>query len=75
LFIPVPFSKEQKNMLAHCKAMLEYNKGQVAIHPRHSDLITALRTAVENGDGSLNKEATSHDYLFDSFRMSLQFWH
>ena len=31
--------------------MLEYNKGQDAIHPRFSKLITALRTAVENDEG------------------------
>ena len=37
--------------------------------------LTALRTAVENGEGYLDKEATSHDDLFDSFRMSLLFWH
>ena len=37
-------------------------------------LITALCTAVENGEGSLDKEATSHDDLFDAFRMSLMHW-
>jgi hypothetical protein len=70
--IPVAFSKEHKHMLAHCKEMLEYHNGQVAIHPRRNRLITALRTAVENGTGSLDKDATS--YCFDSFRLSLQFW-
>ncbi|MGH9912886.1 MAG: hypothetical protein ACRD8Z_01420 [Nitrososphaeraceae archaeon] len=73
--IPVAFSKEHKNMLAHCKEMLEYKNGQVAIHPKFSKLITALRTAVEKGDGTLDKEVTSHDDLMDAFRMSLQFWH
>ena len=43
--------------------MLEYHKGQVAIHPRFNKLITALRTAVENGEDMLDKEATSHDDL------------
>ena len=62
--IPVPFSKEHKNMLAHCKELLEYQNGVVAIHPSHNKLITALRTAVENGEGSLDKEDTSHDDLF-----------
>jgi hypothetical protein len=73
--IPVPFSKEHKGMLAHCKELLEYQNGMVAISPTHTKLITALRTAVENGEGSLDKEATSHDDLFDSFRLSLMFWH
>ncbi|MGA8913494.1 MAG: hypothetical protein WB443_11615, partial [Nitrososphaeraceae archaeon] len=36
--IPVPFSKEHKNMLAHCKELLEYQNGVVAIHPRHNKL-------------------------------------
>ena len=58
-------------MLAHYKGMLEYNKGQVAIHPRFNKLITALHTAVENGEGKLYKEATSLDDLFDVFRLSL----
>ena len=42
---------------------------------RHGKLITALGTAVEKGEGTLDKEATSHNDLFDSFRLSLQFWH
>jgi hypothetical protein len=52
-----------------------YQNGQVAINPRHNKLITSLRTVLENGEGSLDKEATSHDDLFDAFRLSLQFWH
>ena len=73
--IPVPFSKEHKGMLAHCKELMEYQTGCVAINPSHNKLLIALRTAVENGEGSLDKEATSHDDLFDSFRLSLMFWH
>lgn len=62
-------------MLAHAKEMLEYKNGQVANNPKFNKLITALRTAVENGEGSLGKDATPHDDLFDSFRSSLMFWH
>jgi hypothetical protein len=47
----------------------------MAIHPRFNKLITALRTAVENGEGMLDEEATSYDDLFDAFRLSSQFWH
>lgn len=43
----------------------------LAINPKHGKLVTSLRTAVENGEGSLDKEALSHDDLFDAFRMSL----
>ena len=35
---------------------------------------TVLRTAVEKGEGSLDKEATSHDDCFDAFRLSLRWW-
>ena len=28
--IPVPFSKEHKNMLAHCKQMLEHSDGTLS---------------------------------------------
>jgi len=53
---------------------MEYGIGVVAIDPKHTKLITALRTTVENGKGLLDKEATSHDDLFDAFRLSLMFW-
>ena len=73
--IHVPFSKEHKAMLAHCKELMNDQNGYVAINPKHNKLITSLRTAVENGKGSLDKEATSHNYLFDEFRLSMIFWH
>ena len=72
--IPVAFGKEHKIMLAHAKELLEYKNGQVAIHPRFSKLITSLRTAVEKGEGYLDKEATSYDDVYYSFRLSLQFY-
>ena len=53
---------------------MEYGSGVVAINPSHTKLITALRTAVKKGEGTLDKEATSHDDLLDAFRMSLQYW-
>ena len=62
-------------MLAHCKEMMEHQNGLMAIHPRFNKLITALRTAVENGEGSLDKDAISFDIAFDAFHLSLIFWH
>lgn len=62
-------------MLAHWKEMLEYQNGSMAIHPRFNKLITALRTAVENGEGYLDKDATSFDDCSDAFRLNLIFWH
>jgi hypothetical protein len=75
LVVPVNFSTEHKKMLAHCKQLLELNGGCIAIDgDRHGKLITALRTAVEKGDGTLDKEATSHDDCLDAFRLSMMFW-
>lgn len=72
--IPVPFAKYHKEMLAHCKEMLEYRNGHVAISPKSNELITALGTAVENGDGVLDKECTSHTtILWTRSELSLQF--
>jgi hypothetical protein len=72
--VPIAFNREHKSMLSHAKQMMEYDNGRVAINPRFSKLITSLRTAVAD-EWSLDKDATSHDDLFDSFRLSLQFWH
>jgi hypothetical protein len=72
--VPVHFAKEHKRMLAHAKRVLEYKGGSIAINPKFYKLITSLRTAVENGEGLLDKEATSFDDIFDASRMSLQFY-
>jgi hypothetical protein len=64
-------------MLIHTKKVLEYNDDSIAINPRFDKVITSLRTAVENGEGLLDKEAASYDDIFDifdAFRMSLQFY-
>jgi hypothetical protein len=73
--VPVNFNTEQKAMLGHCKMILEIDGGSIAINPdRFDKLITALRTAVDN-DGTLDKEATSYNDIFDAFRLALKFYH
>ena len=47
-------------------------KGLLEIHPQFDKLRIALRTAIENGEGILDKEATSHDDIFDAFRLSIK---
>jgi hypothetical protein len=51
--------------------MIEYDNGTIAIHPRFSKLITALRAAGEDEKGSVDKTATSYDNVFDAVRISL----
>ena len=54
--VPVNFSTEHKKMLAHCKQLLDLNGGCIAINEnRLGKLITALCTAVENGEGMLDR--------------------
>ena len=61
-------------MLGHCKMILEQDPVKIAINPdRFGKLITALRTAVDN-DGTLDKEATSYNDIFDAFRLALKFY-
>ena len=53
----------------------ESEGGRIAINPdRFDKLITSLRTAVDN-DGTLDKEATSYNDIFDAFRLALKFYH
>ena len=61
IVIPVHFVKEHRRMLAHTKKILEYNNRYDCNQSRFDKLITSLRTAVEKGEGSLDKEATSDD--------------
>jgi hypothetical protein len=75
IVIPVHFVKEDKKIAAHSKKIVEYNQGTIAISPRFVKLITSLRTAVEKGKGTLDKDATSFDDIFDAFRLSLQFYY
>src|SRR5919202_144836 len=73
--VPVNFNKEHKAMLGHCKMILEKDGGPIEINPDKFDkLITSLRTAVDI-DGTLDKEATSYNDVFDAFRLALKFYH
>jgi hypothetical protein len=73
--VPVNFNKEHKAMLGHCKMILEDDRGKIAINPdKFGKLITSLRTAVDI-DGTLDKESTSYNDIFDAFRLALKFYH
>ena len=62
-------------MLGHCKMIFGKDSAHIAINPDKFDkLITALRTAVDN-DGTLDKESTSYNDIFDTFRLALKFYH
>jgi hypothetical protein len=55
--------------------ILEQDGGRIAINlDRFDKLITSLRTAVDD-DGTLDKECTSYNDIFDAFRLALKFYH
>jgi len=60
--LPVSFSTEHKEMLAHAKVVL--NREVLAVASVFSKLIVALGTANAK-DGDLNKQVTRHDDLMD----------
>jgi hypothetical protein len=70
--IPVAFGQVGKDMLMHCKELLEYERPIVAINPRFQKLITSLRTCQSDDLGKLDKEATSYDNIMDAFRLPLK---
>jgi hypothetical protein len=73
--VPVNFNREHKAMLGNCKMILDQDPGKIAINPdRFDKLITSLRTTVDS-DGTLDKEATSYNDIFDAFRLALRFYH
>jgi len=65
--VPINFAQMHKEMLSHTKMLLE--NGFIAINPRFTKLIVSLRTAVEQ-DGKLNKQVTSFNDVYDSFRLA-----
>jgi hypothetical protein len=69
--LPVSFNTEHREMLAHTKLFLD--KKKLAIHPRFSKLLVALRTAVAQ-EGVLDKQITAHDDLLDGLRLSLKYY-
>jgi hypothetical protein len=73
--VPVNFAKEHKDMIAHYRNLM--SSGLVSIYPKEGSfdkLITSLRTAVDN-EGTLDKEATSYNDIFDALRLALKFYH
>jgi hypothetical protein len=66
---PVNFNQEHKEMLGHCKMLLE--RGYIAINPVFDKLITSLRTSVSE-ENILDKECTSYADIFDAYRLTLK---
>jgi len=63
--------EDVRHVLGHSKLLLE--KGYLAINEKFDKLITSLRTAVA-AENTLDKEATSYNDVFDSFRLALEYY-
>ena len=72
LYVPVSFAIEHKLLLGNLKLFLEREK--LAIHPHFEDMLTCLRTAVEKGEGILDKNATVFNDTLDALRLACRFF-
>ena len=68
---PINFNQEHKEMLGHCKMLVE--RGYIAINPAFDKLITSLRTAVAE-ENILDKESTWYCDVFDAYRLALKYY-
>ena len=66
---PISFNSEHKQMLANLHAVV--TKGYMAIHEKHKELLTSLRTAYAS-ELDLDKKQTSYDDLLDGLRLALK---
>ena len=66
--IPVSFAQEGPSMLTHCKNLLEHEDNVIAINPKYTELITALKGAV-SVDYRLDKKESPLNDLTDGFRL------
>ena len=71
--IPVSFNTEAKNMLIHTKELLEYEaRPLIGINQKFDKLITALRTAVSDDSGRLDKRRDKLRRCSRCFRLALK---
>jgi hypothetical protein len=71
--VPTSFSKEGASMLTHVKNLLEHEDGIVAINPKYTELVAALKGA-QSIDYKLDKtESPMHD-LTDAYRLACKYF-
>ena len=72
---PIMFNTESRSyMTSHSKHILESDKNLIAINPKFSKLITALRGAIFTEEGKLDKDDSPHNDLLDCFQMLTTFF-
>jgi hypothetical protein len=72
---PIVFNTESRSfMTSHSKRLLDDSRGLIAINPKFSKLITALRGAQFSPEGKLDKEDSPHNDLLDCFQIMSTFF-
>lgn len=66
---PIAFSTEHKRMLQNLVILMQNEK--LAISPKFTELITALRTAVAE-DWTLDKDESLHHHVLDALRLACE---
>jgi hypothetical protein len=61
-------------MSSHSKRLLDDSRGLIAINPKFDKLITALRGAIFDETGKLDKDESPHNDLLDCFQMLTTFF-
>lgn len=71
--IPVSFSQEGPSMLVHLKQLLDHPDELIAINPKYTDLITALKGAVAT-EYRIDKTESPFNDLTDGIRLAAKFF-
>ena len=73
--VPIGFNTESRSfMVSHSKKLLDDSRGLIAINPKFSKLITALRGAQFDETYKLDKDSSPHNDLLDCFQMLTTFF-
>lgn len=75
IIVPIVFNTESRSyMSSHSKRLLDDSRGLISINPKFSKLITALRGAIFDETGKLDKDESPHNDLLDTFQMMSMFF-
>ena len=73
--VPVLFNLESKSiMTAHARQLIEDPDCLLQIDPKFKELLIALRAAIFDERGQLDKKSTPHDDILDAFLMLMTFF-
>jgi hypothetical protein len=72
--IPVSFREEGASMLSHCKNLLEHEDNLIAINPKYTELIEALKGA-QSIEYRLDKKNSPFPDLIDDIRLAAKYFY